>query len=81
MKMRNLVKEKLADKGYVLGAFVASGSPTNAEILGINNFDFILIDMEHAQTNMETMVDMIRASELYEMAPLVRVYDPGLMSI
>ena len=77
MKMRNLVKEKLEDRGYVLGAFVASGSATNAEILGINNLDFILIDMEHAQTNMETMVDMIRASELYEMAPLVRVYDPA----
>ena len=50
MKMRNLVKEKLEKNGYVLGAFVASGSPTNAEILGINNLDFILIDMEHAQT-------------------------------
>ncbi|WP_353095143.1 aldolase/citrate lyase family protein [Tissierella praeacuta] len=76
MKMRNLVKEKLEKDGYVLGAFVASGSPTNAEILGINNLDFILIDMEHAQTNMETMVDMARASELYGMAPFVRVYNP-----
>jgi 2-keto-3-deoxy-L-rhamnonate aldolase RhmA len=77
MKMRNLVKEKLASNGYVLGAFVASGSATNAEILGLNNMDFILIDMEHAQTNMETMVDMVRASELYGMAPFVRVYDPA----
>lgn len=76
MKMRNLIKERIDSNGYVLGAFVASGSPTNAEILGINGLDFILIDMEHAQTNMESMVDMIRASELYEMAPLVRVYDP-----
>ncbi len=76
MKMRNLVKEKLEENGYVLGAFVASGSPTNAEILGINNLDFILIDMEHAQTNIDTMVDMIRASELYGMAPFVRVYNP-----
>ncbi|OZV10289.1 2-dehydro-3-deoxyglucarate aldolase [Tissierella sp. P1] len=76
MKMRNLVKEKLEKNGYVLGAFVASGSPTNAEILGINNLDFILIDMEHAQTNMETIVDMVRASELYGMAPFVRVYNP-----
>jgi 2-keto-3-deoxy-L-rhamnonate aldolase RhmA len=77
MKMRNLVKEKLAANGYVLGAFVASGSATNSEILGLNGMDFILIDMEHAQTNMETMVDMVRASELYGMAPFVRVYDPA----
>lgn len=76
MKMRNLIKEKLADKGYALGAFVASGSATNAEILGLNNLDYIFIDMEHAQTDMETMVHMIRASELYDMAPLARVYDP-----
>lgn len=76
MKMRNLVKEKLEENGYVLGAFVASGSPTNAEILGINNLDFILIDMEHAQTNIDTMVNMIRASELYGMVPFARVYNP-----
>ncbi|SDN31121.1 2-dehydro-3-deoxyglucarate aldolase/4-hydroxy-2-oxoheptanedioate aldolase [Psychrobacillus sp. OK028] len=76
MKMRNLVKEKLEENGHVLGAFVASGSPTNVEILGLNDFDFVLIDMEHAQTDMETMVNMIRAAELYDMAPLARVYHP-----
>ena len=77
MKMRNLVKEKLEGKGHVLGAFVASSSPTNVEILGINDFDFVLIDMEHAQTDMETTVNMIRAAELYDMAPLARVYHPN----
>lgn len=76
MKMRNLIKEKLNDKGYILGAFIASGSTTNIEILGLNGLDFALIDMEHAQTNMETLVEMIRASELYGMVPLARVYDP-----
>lgn len=75
--MRNLVKEKIAANGYALGAFVASGSANLCEILALNGLDFILIDMEHAQTNMETMVDMARASELYGMAPLVRVYDPA----
>ncbi|WP_245347652.1 HpcH/HpaI aldolase family protein [Oceanobacillus polygoni] len=74
--MHNLVKEKLEKSGYVLGAFVASGSPTNVEILGLNDLDFVLIDMEHAQTDMETMVNMIRAAELYDMAPLARIYDP-----
>lgn len=77
MKMRNLVKEKIAERGYVLGAFVASGSATNIEILGLNDLDFALIDMEHAQTDMETMVEMVRAAELYEMAPLARVYNPA----
>lgn len=76
MKMRNLIKQKIDDQGYVLGAFVASSSPTNVEILGLNHLDFVVIDMEHAQTGMETTVNMIRSAELYEMAPLVRVYNP-----
>ncbi len=77
MKMRNFVKEKLAENEYVLGAFVASGSAMNCECLGINGMDFIIIDAEHAQTDTETMVDMARACELYGMAAFVRVYDPN----
>ena len=76
MKMRNFVKEKIAANGYALGAFVASGSPTNCELLGLNGLDFIIIDCEHAETNTETLVQMCRAAEMYGTAPLVRVYDP-----
>ena len=76
MKMRNLVKEKIAANGYALGAFVASSSAMNCEILGLNGLDFVMIDCEHAETNTETIVQMCRASEMYGMAPLVRVYDP-----
>ena len=68
MEMRNYIKEKLQKNDYVLGAFVASGSPMNCECLAINGMDFIIIDAEHAQTSMETMVEMSRASELYGMA-------------
>lgn len=77
MKMRNLIKEKLAANGYALGAFVASGSAMNCECLGINGMDFVIVDAEHAQTDTETMVHMACASELYGMAALVRVADPS----
>ena len=76
MEMRNLVKEKISANGYALGAFVASSSPMNCEILGLNGLDFVVIDCEHAETNSESIVQMCRASEMYGMAPLVRVYDP-----
>ena len=76
MEMRNLVKEKIQANGYALGAFVASSAPMNCEILGLNGLDFVMIDCEHAETNTETVVQMCRASEMYGMAPLVRVYDP-----
>ncbi len=76
MKMKNLVKEKIAEKGYAIGAFVASSSSFNTEILGVNGFDFAIIDLEHAQTSTETTVDMIRAAELYGAAPYARVNNP-----
>lgn len=77
LEMRNLVKEKIEANGYVLGAFVASSSATNCEILAINGLDFVIIDCEHAQTNPETVVHMCRASEMYGMAPIIRVYNPS----
>lgn len=80
MKMRNFAREKLQTQGYALGAFVASGSAMNCECLGINGLDFVLIDAEHAQTDMETIVELVRASELYEMSAFVRVYNNGDLS-
>lgn len=74
MRMRNYLKEKLAEKPYVLGAFVASCSPTNVEILGMNGLDFVILDMEHSPLGLETMVDMIRAAEAYDMVAIPRVY-------
>ena len=76
MEMRNLVKEKIAANGYARGAFVASSSAMNCEILALNGLDFVMIDCEHAETSTESIVHMCRASEMYGMAPLVRVYDP-----
>lgn len=74
MQMKNFLKEKLARKPYVLGAFVASCSPTNVEILGMNGLDFVILDMEHSPLGLETMVDMIRAAEAYGMVAIPRVY-------
>lgn len=74
MRMRNYLKEKLAEKPYVLGAFVASCNPTNVEILGMNGLDFVILDMEHSPLGLETMVDMIRAAEAYGMVAIPRVY-------
>lgn len=76
MQMRNFIKEKIASNGYALGAFVASGSANHCEILGLNGLDFVIVDCEHAQTDSEKIVDICRASEMYGMAPLVRVYNP-----
>ena len=74
MKMRNYLREKINEKGYVIGAFVASCNPTNVEILAMNGMDFAILDMEHSPLGLETMVDMIRAGETYGMVSIPRVY-------
>ena len=74
MKMKNLLKEKLNEKEYLLGAFVASCAPQNVEILAMNGLDFAILDMEHSPLGLETMVDMIRAAECYNMIAFPRVY-------
>ena len=74
MKMRNYLKEKIDEKGDVIGAFVASCNPTNVEILAMNGMDFAILDMEHSPLGLETMVEMIRAGETYGMVSIPRVY-------
>lgn len=74
MKMQNYLKEKLKEKKYLVGAFVASCSPQNVEILGMNGMDFVILDMEHSPLGLETMVEMIRAAECYNMIAFPRVY-------
>ncbi|MBQ7175747.1 MAG: 2-dehydro-3-deoxyglucarate aldolase [Lachnospiraceae bacterium] len=72
--MHNLLKEKLEEKKYLVGAFVASCAPQNVEILAMNGMDFAILDMEHSPLGLETMVDMIRAAECYGMVAFPRVY-------
>ncbi len=74
MKLENQLKKKLAEKDYLLGAFVASCAPQNVEILAMNGLDFAILDMEHSPLELETMVDMIRAAECYGMVAFPRVY-------
>ena len=74
MKMRNIIKEKLEQKDYIIGSFVASCNANNVEILAMNGFDFAILDMEHTPLTLETMVELIRAGECYGMASIPRVY-------
>lgn len=74
MDMKNYLKERLAEKNYILGAFVASCAPQNVEILAMNGLDFAILDMEHSPLGLENMVDMIRAAETYGMIAFPRVY-------
>jgi 4-hydroxy-2-oxoheptanedioate aldolase len=59
----NVLKARLGAGESVYGAWVGSGSPDNAEILGHAGFDFLVIDQEHGAGEMADAVAMLRAAE------------------
>ncbi|MDP4097192.1 aldolase/citrate lyase family protein [Paenibacillus sp. P96] len=70
---KNRLKEKIQRNETVYGLFVSIPHPIVVEMIGHAEYDFIIIDYEHASTNMETVEELIRAAELLEMTPLVRI--------
>lgn len=69
----NKLKEKIQRNQPVFGMFVSIPHPIMVELIGLAEFDFVIIDYEHASTNMETIEDMVRAAELFNITPLVRI--------
>src|SRR5688572_14546839 len=59
----NILKARLKAGESVYGAWVGSGSPDNAEILGHVGFDFLVIDQEHGSGEMADAIAALRAAE------------------
>ncbi len=77
----NILKEKLMSGKVVVGMSEHTGSPVIAEIMGIAGFDFVYIDTEHTPFGLETVENLVRASDSVGTTPIVRVYenDPHLI--
>lgn len=73
MKEKNKVLEKIKKDQYSLGGWVMSNSVTSAEIMAQAGFDWVCIDAEHSAVSKETASDMIRAIELHQAEPFVRI--------
>ncbi|MBI4305098.1 MAG: aldolase [Chloroflexi bacterium] len=70
---KNTLKQKLNDGKATLGAFVNFPSPAMVETLGWLGMDFVIIDCEHGIMDYESAENMIRAAELSDTTPIVRV--------
>jgi 2-keto-3-deoxy-L-rhamnonate aldolase RhmA len=70
----NIKKELLAGKA-VFGPFQGIGSVAVSEILSSKGFDWILVDMEHGQIDLETAGDLFAAIKRGGCSALARV--PG----
>ena len=73
MKLGQELRGRLHSGETVIGSWLALGSPNVAEILAAVGFDFLVVDLEHSPTSLETMAEMIRVIEASGTIPLVRV--------
>jgi len=71
----NALKRKLAARTPAYGLFASIPSPASIELIAEAGFDFVIIDTEHVLINPETVENMIRTAESYDLTPLVRVAD------
>ena len=79
--MKNPVREKMLAGDKTIGTFMAIGSGTAAECIGLAGYDYVIIDTEHGPFNPDSAIDYIRAAKLYGAVPFVRVQDTSRASI
>ena len=65
-------KQKLK-AGAVFGPFSKTCDPGVIEVLAHSGFDFVILDMEHGPSSVETVQSLIRSAELSGIVPIVRV--------
>lgn len=71
--LRNLTKAKLQAGETVLGCFVRYPSASFVEVLGYQGWDFLVLDGEHGTLTPEDCENMVRAAELRDVTPIIRV--------
>ncbi|MDO9047631.1 MAG: aldolase/citrate lyase family protein [Methylobacter sp.] len=76
MLQTNRLKHSLRNGKAVYGLLNSVPAPLLVEMLGYAGYDFVILDLEHVNTNPETLENMIRAAECAGLTALVRV--PGM---
>lgn len=78
---KNTLKKSLYEGKPCFGTFICTNSTDIVEIFGLVGFDFVIIDTEHGYMSPETSRGLIRAAEVTEMTPIIRVTDNSETSI
>ncbi|MFW6116356.1 MAG: HpcH/HpaI aldolase family protein [bacterium] len=71
--LTNKAKAQLKGGGTIFGCVVPGKWPQLVEICGFMGFDFAQIDMEHGPLTMSECAELIRAAEISDATPLVRI--------
>ena len=67
------IRKKLNKNKCSLGTFMQFNSPEIAEIFASSKFDWIALDMEHGNIQINNVTDLFRSIELYNKVPIVRL--------
>lgn len=69
----NRIRTRLTEGKPAIGASLNVYSPHMVELAGSLGFDWVFIDCEHGAMTESEVENMMRAAEIYSMAPVVRV--------
>lgn len=81
---KNKLKKSIRENTLALGTDVSLPSPQIIDLLGYAGLDFAVIDTEHLGATPNDMIgieNMVRAAELYDITPLVKVEKNDYMTI
>ncbi len=70
---RRILKHRLREGATVLGCWLRYADPTLVEFVGYQGWDFVVLDAEHGTLEPRDCENAVRAAELRDVAPIVRV--------
>lgn len=73
MSERNALRELLTSESLSVGTFVKGTSSLLVESLGTTGLDFIVLDRQHSALDIETIEQLVRAADVYDLQVIVRL--------
>jgi 2-keto-3-deoxy-L-rhamnonate aldolase RhmA len=68
-------RDKVLQKKLVVGMTCSTMNPVMVEIIGHAGFDFVIVDTEVLSINPETIESMVRAAEVTDIVPIIKLKD------
>ena len=68
----NVVKERVAAGQPAIGIMCSVASPLQVEMLGHAGYDFAVVDLQHGETNLDSVQAMLQALSSTPAVPIVR---------
>lgn len=68
-----MLRRKLNEGTPQLGTLLSIPSPEIVELLGLSDFDFVILDMEHGEIDLPSLPHLLRAADSRDLPVVVRV--------